>query len=500
MKRAILLITIVILLLTGCQETPKEPIVVEKNTEDLIKAAAESQEGEIIAATVQEKVNAPSEICYESTQGRLKVVADAKVVVPDTDKIPIINVSSGVFSQETVDRYWNELVGDTPMWEWADQPTKADIEQLIINQRQLLVDAEREINSEEMEAVNRRINELGGMYDTAPQTVDISESTSLLKERVNWDPVFGVIDTRYMGTSGYSVKSQTELAELDDWKFIKVSNPWTGTEGSIASDTSPAEITFETATLENNYFSYGSIVVNEKTELDESVKVLLKTTPKEAIDTVEEFLKDTETPMKIYSVELINDGNEYEGKEAQHYAYKITCARIIDNDLCVVPIHGNMLNMYSEEYIPMESIPSYARPWKHERMIIRLDDDGIFGVTWYSLLDIHDTEVEDSKLLPFSDIQSIFEKMIYITHEPNIQEGYSMTFNISKVCLELVRVRKQNSNQSVLEGLIIPVWNYYGDIELYKSGGDLVGCAEGDHLMLTINAVDGSIIDTNLGY
>lgn len=487
------------LLIAGCQETPDKPIVVEKNTNDLIKAAAESQEGEIKTASIQDKVSAPSEIHYELTQGRLKVVADAQVVVPDADKMPIINVSSGVFSQQMVDRYWNELVGDTPMWEWADQPTKSDIEQMIINQRRFLADAERVGNSEEMEALNRRINELEEMYDTAPQTAAISESTSELREKVNWDPVFGTIDTRYMGTSGYSVKSQKELIDSDDWKCIFVRNPWLGTEGSIVSDICPAQIIFETATLENSYFSYGSIVVNGKTQLDDRVKKLLNMKPKEAIDTVKEFLNDTETLMKIYSVELINDGNEYEGKEAQHYAYEITCARIIDSDLCVVPIQGNILNMYLEGYIPMEASPSYARHWQHELMIIRLDDDGIFDVTWCSPLDILDTEVEDSKLLSFNKIQDIFDKMIYVTHEPNIQKGYSMTFNISKVSLELVRVRKQNADPNKLEGLIIPVWNYYGKIELYKSCGELVGCA-GEQLMLTINAVDGSIIDMILGY
>jgi hypothetical protein len=69
-------------------------------------------------------------------------------------------------------------------------------------------------------------------------------------------------------------------------------------------------------------------------------------------------------------------------------------------------------------------------------------------------------------------------------------------FEINRVTLSLHRIIEQNSNES---GLLVPVWSFYGklvtdpDDPVFRS--EILGVS-----FLTINAIDGSIIDLYKGY
>jgi len=119
--------------------------------------------------------------------------------------------------------------------------------------------------------------------------------------------------------------------------------------------------------------------------------------------------------------------------------------------------------------------------------------DGIISAEWNAPLEIFETKVEDSALLPFSDIQSIFEKMMAIYFEPEANETKSLKCSIDEVHLELQRVVEQNSIETVcwsrLELLRKRVRVYSGKTQ-----------EMGEQLLLCVNAVDGSVIDLGKGY
>lgn len=70
---------------------------------------------------------------------------------------------------------------------------------------------------------------------------------------------------------------------------------------------------------------------------------------------------------------------------------------------------------------------------------------------------------------------------------------------ISRVTLSLHRIIEQNSNES---GLLVPAWNFYG--KQISTLNDPDGYSEPietlNQSFLTINAIDGSIIDISKGY
>ena len=138
-----------------------------------------------------------------------------------------------------------------------------------------------------------------------------------------------------------------------------------------------------------------------------------------------------------------------------------------------------------------------------------VDADGIFSVSWQCPMTVQDTVSEATDLMPFETVKGIAEKMLPIMYMSNGKRDITVSF----VRLELIRVREQN-NTAELQGLLVPVWVFYGSIEetwnnddgttynLYSTYGATAstGHYNGDVIVLCINAIDGSIIDPMLGY
>lgn len=495
---------------TGCQKTPESPIVADKNMENMIQAAEEPQSPGTQEISVREKVGAPDRMEYDATQGKLNIVVNADVFIPETNKMPIINVKSGVFSQETVDEYWDTLIGDAQMWEWSEQPTKADLEEMIIYQKQVLTETQQNEDGESIKLLNDALAELERMHEAAPETTISVLSDGKLKEQVYWDPVSAKIDTRYTGMSSCTVKNNIEMMNAAWYQWFSVSNPWTGAKGSIKPYEGPAQLRYNTAALNRNY-SYGSgALIDEDDVPDEAIRAVLKMTPKEAKETVEAFFTKVRTPMEVYNIRIMGNKVNLDGKKkaAEYYAYEMECIRITDGGLPAANVRGTGYEMFQRGFIPPQGMKvtdmtGYAKPWHYESMSVTLDDNGIISLDWFAPLEILNTEVEDSKLLPFEDIKAVFEKMMPITYETGIEKDYTMTCDISNVRLEMMRVRKQNSDQNALEGLLIPVWNFYGVLSVYNSNGELINGnmkAAFENTILSINAIDGTIINTSKGY
>lgn len=508
MKKAMAIaVLITMALLFGCQKTPDSPIVIDKNSESMIDTAKETQPLAAANETLRGKVSAPERFVYSDAQGRLTIAADADVFVPDTASMPIINVKSGTITQETVDGYWDALIGGAQMWEWSEQPTKADLEDMIVRENKDLSDARQEQQPQDIiNGIQARIDYFEAMYEKAPETTVSVPCDGKLKEQVYWDPVMGVIDTRYTGLKAATVKNSAEMANAGQYQWLYVTNPWTGPEGSVKPYEGPAQLMYNTAALNRNYTHSGTEI-----SVDDfpgaAVREKLNMTPKQAVETVEAFFEKTGTPMKVLDIYLDGDTVNLDGsqKEAEHYAYYLNCIRVLEGGLPVADVNGVPLMMPREEgssspLIP-NNAPEYSKPWYWEHMSVLIDDDGFIEISWFAPLEVADTEVENSKLLPFTDIEAVFKNMITVKYEAAITDGYTMECDITNVRLEMMRVRKQNSDRIPVEGLLIPVWNFYGTLTVYDGGGKQAGGTyKGDSILLSINAVDGSIIDADAGH
>ncbi len=80
---SILLITFTV---TACQPTPDNPIVADKNMENMIDSAKETQTSDAVNESLRDKVSSPETFVYNDTQGKLTITANADVFVPDVAK------------------------------------------------------------------------------------------------------------------------------------------------------------------------------------------------------------------------------------------------------------------------------------------------------------------------------------------------------------------------------------------------------------------------------
>ena len=76
-----------------------------------------------------------------------------------------------------------------------------------------------------------------------------------------------------------------------------------------------------------------------------------------------------------------------------------------------------------------------------------------------------------------------------------------MDVEITKVSLSLMRIRDKGS----LQGTIVPVWDFWGTWDWYDAAPNAYGYNEkgasyATEPMLTLNAVDGTVVSRLFGY
>jgi hypothetical protein len=165
----------------------------------------------------------------------------------------------------------------------------------------------------------------------------------------------------------------------------------------------------------------------------------------------------------------------------------------------------------------MESMEQ--NPVRYEKMVIVLDDQGVISFTWETPMNVTNIENENASVLSFDEISQRAVEQIATKYGEYgvVAEGNGGTVNVSRVELGLMRVAKQDS----ADYYYLPVWNFFNTFEgNYKEkpgknpdaeesyspvdeDGNPTSLSDGYPQAwgaVTINALDGSVIDRNLGY
>ena len=144
--------------------------------------------------------------------------------------------------------------------------------------------------------------------------------------------------------------------------------------------------------------------------------------------------------------------------------------------------------------------------WGYERITIYVNENGVVYFSWQNPYSEPEIQTADSQLMSFSDVSDIFAKMIMVKNSNqkviNDKNGFVVinSIDIDKVSLNMMRIRDKNNYE---QGLLVPVWDFWGTIsyeledEAYR---DVVYNGKYYSIHLTVNAIDGTIIDRELGY
>lgn len=122
-------------------------------------------------------------------------------------------------------------------------------------------------------------------------------------------------------------------------------------------------------------------------------------------------------------------------------------------------------------------------PVYYEKIAVSVDDSGIVELEWLSPTSIDAILNKNVSLLPFEKVMAIAQgKLRDLTNEDN-------SLCVTSIELGMTRIDKEDAP---MEFYMVPVWDFYGKWN---------GQEHADrYSYLTINAIDGSIIDRALGY
>ena len=482
--------------LAACRQTTDPAILAQKNTEQIIELAVADDTETVDAPSgtpLAEQLDAPERLSEQLTgaDSKLTVTIDAPVVVPECD-MPIVRVEPAEFTQEQVTNVFQAFCGDTPMFLESDVMTKSEIEQSIAIHRENLNDETLQQADRDLE--EQVIAELQKAYLTAPETNERTQTDGTLQT------IFQTIGRQLIGhlelnaTSEDHALNVTVVNDSDNdetiWNIqydengnITSANSMGVSRNAYILLTNSAELTTDGLMLLTNRVQRGDPLPAE-TQGDFSL------TPDEAIDCAESWLQKIGVSdyMAVTDV-FLETGIDGNGDSSCYYA--VFCTRTVDGCPCAY-LH----NYFGSEPDGTPGIGDDFTFWGYENMLLEITENGVVLMNWAAPLQLLETVNPSATLKPFSEIKEIADKILPMLYEDKAryESVSSAEVTVDRITLSLQRVTDQDQFD---QGLLVPVWNFLGTWSYQSTNGD-VDALSGS--LLSVNAIDGSVIDVGLGY
>ena len=516
-KRVCIMLLAALVLFCACQPTPKQEVVIQKDFDKMIEKAQATPtvEEDTIAAQGSDPDVKPinpaqqsDEHVTETFTGRsdaFKVTIDADVIRPD-GPLPIVRVQPSEFNAENLQPYFETLTKGEDFYLKKELESKEYLEKQIADM-QAEVDAglpslDRDGLSEQdvqrdIEYWKSEIEKLKQRWEKAS---DGPGTPTRRLSDVDWEDIPSYL--------GWDLRTIDEQANFSFRQNAAVK------EGDhiipyIQSSVYYYNRNREPATTSHLFRRYAD--VTGKSTIPNGTNLNL--TPTEAQMEAERLIgeigiRDMAADRVYLMQEKVLDGgnegviiNDKLPKDyAYQYLYEIRFCRKVNGCSVVMPSFMGSSSIHSET--------EYAPEWSYEELYVRIGNDGVCAFSYLAPLEVVETVVEDAKLMPFSDILAIAEKMLPVLYESQLNEPYyyrEMTFDIDRITLSLQRVAEQDN---LNYGLLVPVWCFWGtDRHVNRDGTPLQNeyagqCGDpcGYLPLLCVNAVDGTIIDPMKGY
>lgn len=511
MKKKPIASAFALLLLVGCAENPDSDIIVHKNMENLISEAQQTDVSKAEVVDLQEYDHYAAD--FENEGLHVKVHADADVDIPQTDKLSIFRVKQHTFTDADIEPFRQAFFGDAEVYDGIlmSQETKSDLEPLIADCRARLDEAAtRKTNNEEDERTRlqmiqeyqKELDALQTRYDAAALETTLVPSDGKL-QNVAEKLASGENQTYWKWLYDLESEEVVEMRSADNHASLYVSNnPDRG--NCLKYSASPVGTEFMTILgnvhdLNNAKKQSGSDLPLLDGGIDPSIKLIpipndsAELSQMDAQKQAEDFLQKVGLGDFAFS-----EGGKYQVyldlRSKDGNAYKQTCY-VLHYYRC---FDGVMLDQASGvKFAEGWEGDSYRKQqWGGESVEFMINDAGIVGFSWNAPLDIMETVVDHAALQPFETIRDTFEKMMPMTGANPVPEEIGSEISIDRVTLSYSRISEKDSFDT---GLIVPVWGFRGVRKVFLVSE---GYAENPnyYTQMAINAIDGSVIDSVLGY
>ena len=496
-------VSVLLLGMTACAETPDSNIVAQKNHERLREEAQQTPDAENTLQGAAEKAPAHYDYLYQNGEQTLTVTADADVWLPEKDVIPMYEMTGAPFSQDMVTRVYDYFFEgqETYTLEGTDVTKEVVAEELLnlkalLEQEKAVTDSKAKWTEDDIQNLEEMIADMEEEYKTAPE-----ESTL---HKVPVDSTIHVLDDmqssdnrKYEGVNCHSDTAYFFVlnapADASSWTTMKYYGDsrynYSGQEGEqllTEEDKRKAGeaigISYEDAKkIADDFFHTIGIEAEECASFQTTGWLDVE---EEATD---KWLYENDTDVAQYP--------------DQPTAYRFIYARLIDG----IPIAAT-----SSSTVPHDTTSII---WCYENLELFVEPQGIVDFSWEFPTEVMDTVSENVGILSFEEAAEIFETMMPIQYEGELEEmedntedfqcSYEITVN--RVELSLMRVRDSGGERT---GLFTPTWVFYGtEVHNYHAYSEYSGQWEdwsnvesAPWIVLAVNAVDGSVIDIVEGY
>ena len=519
MKRFFLLLLTVALLLTtaACQKPDADALEAESNTQRLLQTASQAKDTNIVAsaaALLRERLGAKEHLIqkFSSANGTKSVSIDADVIIPQASKLSVVEVRRGELTQELADRVINALVkGQLEAYEQQTSRLygKSRVQKHLDALDALIVKAGSSKSAEWRAAMHAEREYWANVLANATET---SAPISGVLTHPSWTDAdaasgYKVLDDDMLQVVGMA-ESEAGCETLSIRKgrdesvifcYVREPNECVDPGAQIGNYKSEAELLLQEQKDEEN--PYGYIRLQDVAGIP-----AIHTTQQDAL-AIGTKLMDA---LGISNVSCVSAEQCWGGSfdpDASGVRGLPTAAYGVTNPFrCVWRLRytrtfNGLPTTYDtipcQPYLDPEDDNEELPFVDYENIQVYIDDTGIVGFRWAAPLETGDVVIEDATVLPFSEIMKVFTGTFLVANPWSDSPAESIAFRISQIRLGYMRVRDADVYD---KGLLIPVWDFYGE-RTYDPDGDLPETSyRYDQSMFTINAIDGSIIDRQLGY
>lgn len=494
-------LTLCIGMLTGCAHTPESSLVKPKGSKaedayteaegvDMVKEDSSENtkdKNTAVRTTIRDLLNAPETYKSQTTDDSAKLVVntDATVEIPDVEKISAISVTPAEVTQDLLDRITDAFFSEAKLYTSDSYYTQTKDEI-----KKTLDELKEDVANGNLDPYNYGTDEDGNyiydIYGEIEMYEQEYESAPETKTLVEGRPVAGSHETEN-GTAENDFSGVAQMPDRSEY-FYKTSSYGSDTLSVKIRKTAKSggeKLPADTIWSEYTSFSEGEKPTEESIgiSLDEAKKMVQEKVDKMGI---------TDLQFSDWSYALCNSLEEDNRLSNLGSGYAIYYTRTING----VPITQTMADGGA-----LEDMDSTMETWSYESLYFFVDKDGIESMSYSNPYTIGETKTENLNLLPFSEIMKTYEKMMVVTNADNMEYEKSRVYDIDRIVLGYARIYEPSTDPHT--GLLVPVWDFFGS---RKVEGDYDGNSYSDITdypswsFLTINAVDGSIIDRDLGY
>lgn len=265
--------------------------------------------------------------------------------------------------------------------------------------------------------------------------------------------------------------------------YISLRNHYT--EGLFGIQPSERVLQYKWTDPETNLFFYPSGGFGDASTVDKTLMGQTLTV-EEAAAKADAFMSQM-APDYQRRLSFGAEGEKGDGKVYKTLAYCFVYTREVDG----VPITYEYTNVEGSQDTAMAPAPGT------ESILLTVHGDRIFDFVWKNPCAIGDVLQPQAELLSFEQIMSIFGTIAPLSvqsteTDKGLNNAYSNGMNITEIRLGYMPVLcKDDPNQWELR----PVWDFMGSRILPRETYNHVGAS-----LLTIDAIDGTVIDRNYGY